>query len=506
MKPFRGTLLALLALLVVGGAYMVLRPEVKPSSSEDEDCNRLFEFEKHELTRVYIDQPGADGVKIGFSESDDGDWYIEGDDEVADRSMVNRAKHQIHDLCSRAILEDPDALEKYGLGSLAAEVTLTLRGDRTVKFRVGDPNPTNVSYYIQPDGDSAVYTVKKSASDFWFSELAAFRERRFARFDSKDAIALRAKLGPPEARYSLDFEQIGERDWIMTEPMKMSAHVEEIRRLLGRVQALKAKELFDVPADEMVAKMAEYGLDEPRADIEISFASRDPLRVLIGDEAESSDERTPLAYMMVAGDDTIQVARFGLLEDFAKEPAGFRNRRVVRMAVEDVNAIDVEMFSSSEDELKGRASVRYAAEQWLWEDGTNFPGSGAERVASRFSELEIESIVVDTTDDLAAYGLDNPRAEVRLTNREGEVKVILIGGRDEPEVIAGPEGEEVHERRFLQVVDDAHVYRISENMVIGVLEDVVRQRGKKSVRDEERAANRERIPSELREEDLEDTP
>lgn len=503
MKPFRGTLLALLALLVVGGAYVALRPEVEDKGGE-EDCNRLFEFEKHELTKVYIDQPGADGVQIGFSEGDDGEWYIDGDDEVADRSMVNRAKHQIHDLCSRAIVEDPESLELYGLGDLAAKVSLTLRGDRTIEFMVGDPNPTNVSYYIQPVGDPNIYTVKKSASDFWFSTLKAFRERRFARFDSKDAIALEAELGPPEARYSLRFEQRGEREWEMTEPMQMSAHAEEIRRLLGRVQALKAKDLFDVPDDEMPAKMAEYGLDDPRADIQITFASRDPLRVLIGDVAPEGDETNPLAYMMVEGDDTIQVARDGLLEDFGKEPAEFRNRRVVRMLPEDVVAVDAELFESDlpTEDLEGSASVRFAAEQWLWEDGTLFPGSGAERVARRFAELEIDEIVDEDPSDLAPYGLDTPRGEVSLTARDESVKTVLIGGRGEPEIIKGMEGEEeISERRYIQVVGDPHVYVLFERAVLGTVEDLVRQRGKKATKDEQRAVNRERIPTELIEED-----
>jgi len=500
MKPFRGTLIALIALALVGGAYVAFRPAPKGPKANTEDCNRLFEFEKHELTRVYIDQPGDGGVQIGFSEGESGDWTIDGDNEMADRSMVNRAKHQIHDLCSRAIIEDPETLELYGLGNLAAEVTLTLRGERELKFRVGDPNPTGVSYYIQPDGDDNIYTVKKSASDFWFSTLKAFRERRFARFDSKDAIALSAELGEADARYTLTFEQRSERDWEMTSPQQMSAHLEEIRRLLGRVQALKAKDFFDVEPDELEAKEAEYGFDAPRARIEITFASRDPLRLLIGSDAPS-EGNNPLAYMLLEGDDTVQVARYGLLEDFSKEPAAFRNRRVVRMATEDVTAVDVALTADVFSDLEGKASVRYAAEQWLWEDGTNFPGAGAERVAERFAELQIEDIIAESATDFAQYGLDEPHGTVTLTGREEQEKVILVGDRSESEVIEGPEGEETIHRRYIQVDGEDTVYQVEERSVVSVIEDLVRQRAKKAKKDEERAANRERIPNELLEDD-----
>lgn len=503
MKPFRGTLFALLLLIVVGGIYWVASPDVTEPAAAGEDCNRLFSFEKHALTRIEIDQPGANGVHIQLSEGSDGEWVIDGENEAADRSMVNRARHQIHDLCSRAIIDEPEQPELYGLGALAAEVVLTLRGEEEIRFLVGDPNPTGVSYYIQPVGDPRVYTVKKSASDFWFSEIKAFRERRFARFDSKDAIALEAELQGPDGPYTLRFEQRSEREWDMTSPLEMSAHTEEIRRLLGRVQALKARDFVDVTEAERDTMLAGRGLSQPRARIAITFASQEPLTVLIGDPVESDDMMT-MSNMLVEGDDTIQVARDGLLEDFLQDPIGFRNRRVVRMTGDDVTAVDVELSASEDGELEGKASVRYAAEQWLWEDGTQFPGSGAERVARSFAELEVETIAAESAseDTLEPFGLAQPVVEVRLTNRQEEEKVILIGTRAEPEVVENLDGEqETRHRRYVMVVGDPAIYVVSERAVLQVVEDLVRQRAKKADRDAERAANRERIPSALLEDE-----
>jgi hypothetical protein len=164
--------------------------------------------------------------------------------------------------------------------------------------------------------------------------------------------------------------------------------------------------------------------------------------------------------------------------------------------------VDVIVSADESSDLVGKANVRYAAEQWLWEDGTQFPGSGAERVARSYAELEIENIVDEDPQDLAAFGLDAPRAEVTLTNRDDEQKVILVGGRGEPESFQNIDGEtEVRERRFITVVGDKTVYVLSERTVLNVVDDIVRQRGKKNARDAERAANRERIPTNLTEED-----
>ena len=493
MKAFRGTLIALGLLAVVGGAYFVLGPKQTPrANTREEECNRLFSFEKHELMRVDIDRPSAEGDDLAFSEHDDGEWYLEGDGEVVDRSMVNRVKHQIHDLCARADISDPEALEKYGLGALAAKVKLTLRDGKEIRFSVGDPNPSNVSYYIQREGEATIYTVKKSAADFWFSELKNFRERRFAKFDTKDVLRLRVEMRLEGAPTELEFQRAGE-EWEMRAPTVMSAQDDEIRRLLGRVQALKARDFEDIPLDQLDARRSEFGLDAPRMRILLEFGGRDPLEILVGGDVPGADPSEPLAYMLVVGDNTVQQARNGMVEDFTRDPQTFRNRKVVRMKAEDVVSVDVVLQADETDDLAGKAGVRYAAEQWLWEDGTPVPGSTPERVARSLSELEVDAFVDDTPEALSAYGLDDPKARAVLTNRDDEERVVLIGDLGEPEIM--PEGEE-RARRYVTIEGSESVYLVDER-ALRVVNDMVRERNRKAERDSEKGINRERIPTEI---------
>ena len=110
MKAFRGSLLAAAVLLLVGVLVFMLRPE--PVDKDAVEGVRIFEFEKHELTRVHVERPGADPITLVER---DGQWTIDGTGFVAGRSMVNRVKHQLHDLTSRAtVVEDPDQPELYG--------------------------------------------------------------------------------------------------------------------------------------------------------------------------------------------------------------------------------------------------------------------------------------------------------------------------------------------------------------------------------------------------------
>ena len=138
MKAFRGAVLAATAATALGVSIWMMDPEVITefsdlvASDNVEDAETaisdtsLIQFEAHELIAVRVERPS--GESIVLSEGDDGAWGIEGQDYVAGRSMVNRLRHQFHDLTPRTLVteavEDP---ELYGLGSAAIRVTLTLR-------------------------------------------------------------------------------------------------------------------------------------------------------------------------------------------------------------------------------------------------------------------------------------------------------------------------------------------------------------------------------------------
>ncbi len=487
MKAFRGTLIAAVALLLLVGAVLLLRPDLL--SDGPEGPPRLFQFEKHELVRIEVARP--DGDVIALAEKD-GQWTIEGTDFTAGRSMVNRVKHQIHDLTARAtVVEDPEQPELYGLGKNATQVKLQMRDGKEMAFLAGDPNPSSVSYYIQPLPGSVVYTVKKAAVDYYSLTLDEFRERRFASFDSKDATRIQATLRQEGGDLVLDIERVGDNEWQMHAPTQMGANDDRVRRLLGRVSALKASDFMTLTDADRAQRLVDYGLNPPRADITVRFASREPLHVLVGQDSPADNRFEELAYMMLEGDDTVYVARRGLLEEFSQDPAELRNRRVVSLATADVVSVDASLKADGTDDLKGEHGVRFAAEQWLWKDGVPVPGSTPERVARTLAELEVDAFVEDAPTDLSAYGLADPLARAVLADKDGNERVVLIGSTGAPEV--DPEGRE-HARRYAAIEGDPAVYLVSDRS-LNVIKDLIREGNRKAEADADKAARRERIPS-----------
>ena len=488
MKAFKGTAISLLVLALVG--MLVWSQRATVFTPEVVEGTRIFQFEKHELVRVEVDRPQADRIVLLER---DGRWIIEGTGHEAGRSMVNRVKHQIHDLAARAtVVEAAENLDIFGLGANAISVALTMRDGRSVAFKVGDPNPTSVSYYIQPEGSDAVFTVQKAAVDYYSLTLDEFRERRFASFDSKDVVGFEAKLKLPGADYTLALAKKSERLWEMTSPLQMAADLDEARRLLGRISALKAVR-FEQRDD---ARLAEQGLDRPRLDMRIEFASREPLRVRVGAAAPQVERHDELAYVLLDDADTIYVARSGLLEVFMREPSEMRNRRVVKLNAEDVVAIDAEISESGDPfELSGEGSVRFAAEQWVWSDGVPVSGSIPKRVARRLAELEVDDFIDGASVDDPRFGLTDPHVRIALRDASDGKRVILIGS--EGPVHTDSEGNPA--RRFYASVEgDSGVYLIHHG-VYEVVKDLVREASRKATRDREKAARQERIGSEAQE-------
>ena len=268
MKAFKGTLVATVALIIIGTLVWTQRPAV--FTPDVVEGTRIFQFEKHELVRVEVDRPQAERIVLV---EQDGGWIIEGSGHQAGRSMVNRVKHQIHDLSARAaVVEAPENPEIFGLGKNAIAVALTMRDGLSHGIPSGGPEPTSVSHYLQPEGSDAVYTVQKAAVDYYSPTLDEFRERRFATLTRRMSLGFQFQAA--WRRTTLSMTRTGDRLWEMQSPIQMAVDHDEARRLLGRISALKAVR-FEEGDD---ALLEAQGITAPRIDMQIRFASRSSSR------------------------------------------------------------------------------------------------------------------------------------------------------------------------------------------------------------------------------------
>lgn len=486
MKAFRGTFLAILALAVTLGAWFLLRPPPPVTPAKDKKApegTELFAFEKQDLVKVEVERPGS---RIVLVEKPDG-WWLEGEDFRAARNMVNKFKHQLHDLTSRAtVVDDPQELALYGLGDNAVHVTLHFRDGETKQFDAGDPNPSGVSFYIRPLPGDVVYTVKKSAVDFYTLSLDEFRERRFAGFDSKDVDVVEAARADG---VTLRFQRTGPHDWEMTSPETFLASDDKVRQLMGRVSAMKAIQFV---ADG-VKDPARYGLDHPRLLVTLRFSGREPLSLAVGAPTGEKDGEYALAYARLGDEDTVYAVRDGILEEYAQEPRAFRLTRFVRIDGNRVTRMTATWKDRGRDaDLNGTVVVTMAADVWMWEDGVPVPGSTPKRVASRATGVEARSWI-GADADAPRYGFADPRATVRLEDLDGVVRTLVVGAAAPSE--KDPEGHE-QERWYARLAEAPDVYVIDDG-VVEVLRDLFHEHRRKAKNDDAAAERHDKIEEEI---------
>lgn len=497
LRQFRGALIALVAFAVVAGAWFATRPSpVEPRAAKGkkhEEGVALFAFEKSDLVKVNVERP--DGT-ITLVEKPDG-WWIDGSEGAngqslpASRSMVNRVKHQLHDLVSRAtVVEGTGDAALYGLGKSSIRVTLTFRDGSVHTFEAGDPNPSGVSFYIHPTPGDVIYTVKKSAVDYYSLSLSEFRERRFASFDSKDLDALEVQA---RSGLHLRFQRTGEHAWDLLEPERFAASDDSVRSLVGRVSALKAVQFVtDAPTP---ADLHTYGLDAPELSVQLTFSGREPMTLLVGGPAPEKDGEYDLAYVRLAEEPSVYTARSGLLEDYARPPATYRLMRFGRMDPNRVSLLVATIAGAEGDDaaLDGTVTVRMAADSWQWDDGVPVAGSTPKRVAQRAAGIEADEFVSATADD-ATYGFDHARVRVRMQDLDGVDRTLLVGDAGPPRHV--PDQPD-RERYYARVSDHDEVYLVDSG-VVEVVKDLVREHRRKATGDDAKDERTNRIEEERR--------
>ncbi len=407
MKPwwwrFRGAALAVAACALLAVALVATRPKPRVQA---ETSVPIFRFEREDLVGISVVRP--DGHVMRWRRAPDGDWIWEGSAWRPSQSAVRKVAHQLHALSARAPVAAVDAdLGRYGLGSAATQVSLSLADGTDLSFEAGDPNPTGVSYYLRVLPDGPVYVVQKSALDLYRDPVASFREDRFAAMDAADVDAIDATVDGRR----LALQRSGPMSWEMTAPVPQAASREVVREMLGRVAALRAEAfLADGSAD-----LGRYGLTEPRHRVAVSRVSGPPITLEVGDPIPGTDP--PRCAIRRVEDDAVYDARCGFLDAFRGTLDRFRNRRPIRRAEAEVADVVVRAGDR-------QVAITRTADAWRWPSGGEVPGATPRRLVGRVLDVEEQAVGAAPP----AQPVD-PAPEIEVRFADGSAATLRCGPR-----------------------------------------------------------------------------
>ena len=426
MREFRGTVIALVLFLALGAFFLFReKTEVNPEPKQ------IFSFEKHEVIGATITRPGKEEIRLVEKE---GKWWINGTKWQANLTMVNRIRHQLHDLKARAkVSTEGNNFELYGLGKDAIRVELSLRSGDTITFLAGDPNPTGVSYYIRPLPGDTVYTVKKSALDYYSAPLDSFRNQHFVSMDTQSVQSFQVWNEQGE----FQFQRLDEHRWELLAP-KMRVSTDIMRTMIGRAIALKASRFIDP-----VEQNQDYGLSNPVLRIAFTLETGTSIEFRVGNKTEEQHN----SYFQLEGDPVVYVAKNGLLDEFDIQPEELRNREVM-----DVREAEIQQIFFKNIEKNTALEISLVSDTWRWENEKPISGSTPDRVLSSVANLRAMEF---TTPDK----LGQPIGEVRLVTKEGEERILRLGA-SAPEKDIGD--AQTITRRYAQVFRPDEAAELSE--------------------------------------------
>jgi hypothetical protein len=205
-------------------------------------------------------------------------------------------------------------------------------------------------------------------------------------------------------------EKHGEQ-WRLREPLDFPADSSAVDSTLGSLANLTADRRL--AADEIEA--ADYGLDQPIAEVTLKMADGGERLLAVGDELPLGAKRA----LRVDGGDEVMIASGWFLSDLEKDVDDWRSREVVELLENDVASIDIE---SGEDSIR---AVRLE-DQWQLirplEDRGDDDHLGS--LITDLASMRIEEFL-DDVEDPSDLGLVVPEYELTIVRADGEAPLRL---------------------------------------------------------------------------------
>ena len=229
-------------------------------------------------------------------------------------------------------------------------------------------------------------------------------------FDKAHAKELRlSKEGQLVARLAK-----GEKGWKLLHPVEAEGDDAAIDSLLGALSSLKQKKELEGEKD-----LKTYGLDRPKLEAVVKLDDGKEQGLQIG--VENSFDNT--LYARRVGDDTVRVIDSFQKSNFEKSPFDLRDKRVAHLDdAAEVSRVEVAGVKAPYALVKDGAAWKV--------NGGLADGPAADGVVNAAKRLRATAVAAEKPASLKEYGLDKPKASVKLSVGAGKdtyTRSLLVG-------------------------------------------------------------------------------
>ena len=264
------TTLALLVLAIGLGAYVSLYDLKQPTSEQQERLSKeILRFPSDSVTQVVIELPQTNATliregavwRLVLRQAQDSPQKARADTIVIERILRNldplEAEHRLPATADRPL--DP---KTFGLNPPVGRITLIAQ-DTPTTLLIGEATPVSPNRYLQVSGRPDIFVISPQLFSDANQPVEAFRDRQLIRPDPSAAEGI--TLTSPTTSFTLAHHG----DWTLTHPMQDRADQAAVSKVVSNLRKIAIKRFVNDALP--VEPLATWGLDHPRAEVNLSY-------------------------------------------------------------------------------------------------------------------------------------------------------------------------------------------------------------------------------------------
>ena len=424
---FKTTLIIVILLIGIGGAYYLFFQESPDDASTDEKpmIHQVYSVPRDTVQQVEISFADTAYQHLKLEKDGPGNWLLTKPIQVdADNEKVNQVLDDVLNKRIKQTLEVPE-LTQYGLDTPSITLSLWTNGDAPATTFLIGKKAINFSVYVKEKSEAHIFLIESSALDDLTKSTTDFRERSMIKFNTETVSRIQLQQRDPGRTIHCEKR---DNTWRVVHPIEAKADAEEIETLLVELRSLKVSTFEADGADtNNPERLEKYGLDTPHIQGQITDADN-TYTLNIGSAVPAENGTQGQVYVKASvHQDAIYTVSEDVYNLLSKSVFDLRDKRVI-----DFQRTDTIRFEIKQDK-ETTVGTRNYDDTWELQTPTGKIKADVDAVADLIfgvDSLEAAAFVDAPIKSLASYGLAPPSIEVAFTQR-GEEKpaVLFIGNR-----------------------------------------------------------------------------
>ncbi len=414
MKSFWPTAVLVAILLSLAGyLYFVEIPQEQTKSKAESQEKRLLPLSEQDITGLTVRSGSTD---VTLTQGDHGAWTITAPikSDADTREVNSLLRALVLGKVTRVIEEQATALNAFGLEQPAA-VYMLRAGARTEILSIGDSGPLSNTLYAMRDSDRKVLLTDLAPKDMLNKTLQTFRRKDVVRFEQNKLERLR--LVTPKNEILL--ERPGGSSagkWMIKFPLETRADQIEVRSLLLKLEAFKARGFID-PGPEYDALRKKLIEPAARLTLEETGGVEQSVRLFQLDAVSGE------AYALAASDGPILRITPESIQDFSKDLFSLLDKRLLGAERDEIGFLKVKTRDEDYTLINQTGT-------WVLEAAPTIAldQQKVNLFVSRVVDLPAELRVIKAGVPLAPYGLHAPTVEFVALGKDGKERGRLSLG------------------------------------------------------------------------------